>query len=216
MTQSASLREFLRTGRLGPLTTELGPNEVGELLGAPDAWLISGTLPFPDYWAYGKLEIRFREEDSHPDGVAMDFFQIETAHGLEGDNEVISNSRGPVLVIDLEGLDGNSGIAALLDAMSGCENVKITIERPPVGEDYVLFISNGPVEVVMSFETGEEPENEHRKKSDAEVARLAARAAELDSIYSYAPRKSPAPQPNPDWERRTMTMADFLTAIAES
>lgn len=232
MSTIVSFKEFLRTGRLGPISTDLGPNALAQVMGAPEAVLIGERLPFPDYWCYGPLEFCFvRGPSGQPQ---MDFFQIENADALSGDCEVVPVGRGTntfiltvdpatgesthsrrgigdALVIDLDGLEGRSRIPALLDAMRDCPGVEVVIRRHLGSESYQVDVMNGCIDIVMTFEIEGPSEAERAAWSDVEIARKAAALAVLDSIYAF---KAIGPKLEmPDMESRVIPAWAFLTTV---
>ena len=216
MTARASLEEFLRTGQLGPIHSGLNPNQVAEVLGTPESWISNGTLPFPDYWCYGNLEISFERRKTAGNEFGMNFFQIEHAGYLAGDYDVITNAREPILVVDLDGLTGKSRIPDILKSMAGCPEVKVLLRR--FQDTVTVTLHNGAVDVVMAYDmdddTREWTEAEMLALSDAEVISIAAVKAKLDSIYSFAPT-DPRATVDDGYDRREFTAAEFLAAATK-
>jgi hypothetical protein len=230
-----SFKNFLRTGRLGPISIDLGPNDLGNILGSPDVMTVGNGLPFPDTWMYGKLEFCFVCDPDDAKKPLLWFFQIEYANQMTGDCEVIPvggggggglvlridptvgqstlshTGIGDALVIDLEGLDGRSRIPAFLDALRGCPAVEVRIRRLRGYADYSVIIANGPVEIVMEFELEETSDAECAAFTDSELARTAAEYAVLDSIYVYASERDARMQP--DFEVRVIPASIFLEAV---
>ena len=237
MAKIVSLGEFLRTGRLGPLTTELTPNDVGQLMGAPSFWFTGERLPFPDYWHYGRLELCFGRDPAQLQRPLILFFLIQFAEPLTGDCVVIpvgggaklglaltvnpetgetsssqSSEIGAAIVLNLEGLNGQSRIPDWLEAMSECPGVYVVTERHHNGDNYKVTNLNGRVEVVFYYEVEESCESMRAGWSDAELSRTAAVGAKLESIYCYSGR----------WQRDRTTVVDrreisasaFLAALA--
>ncbi len=65
--QTASLREFLQTGVLGPISFDLALLDIAALLGPPDWWITDARdSPFPLDWGYSDLGISFSPEPSRP------------------------------------------------------------------------------------------------------------------------------------------------------
>ncbi len=63
MRQIASFLEFLRTGRLGSLSTDYTPAQVARLLGVPGGYIVQDDDTWPTYWGYGdNVEISFLDE----------------------------------------------------------------------------------------------------------------------------------------------------------
>ena len=236
MAKMVSIKELLRTGRLGPLTTELTPNEVGHLMGAPSFWFTGERLPFPDYWHYGRLELCFVRDPAHRERPLILFFLIRFTEPLTGDCVVIpvgggakrgleltvdpetgetmcnpSSEIGAAIVLDLEGLNGQSKVADWLEAMSGCPGMHVVTERHHNGDNYRIAIANGRVEVVFYYDVDEGCESICAGWSDAELSRRVADGAKLESIYCHSER----PQPNraTTVERREIPASAFLAAL---
>lgn len=89
MGQLVSFREFIVTGRLGPLHTSMRPAEVADALGTPACWILNEGVNWPEYWEYGNhLEISFDSSTGN-----MWFFQIERAKSLKGDFFRLNDAR---------------------------------------------------------------------------------------------------------------------------
>jgi hypothetical protein len=64
--QAISLRTFLQTGRLGPISCGLPLLEVAALIGPPGRWAADvHDFPFPLNWSYVGLDISFSVEAPH-------------------------------------------------------------------------------------------------------------------------------------------------------
>jgi hypothetical protein len=60
---TASLEEFARSGRLGPIALGLTRREVSETLGSPTNWLNGKPVGQSAIWKYGDVEVYFDDED---------------------------------------------------------------------------------------------------------------------------------------------------------
>jgi hypothetical protein len=232
MTKLISFKTFLQTGVLGPIRTGLTPREVAALMGTPMSWIDNGTLPFPNYWCFGKLEINFAPADTkHKHSglpvAAVDWFQIEAASSLRGDCEIFntgggiatiysegvysySNGFGPALIVTLDGLHGASTPADFLAALAGCPDVEIHVARTLETTCYGVHIRNGQIDIIFYTHDDEEDEAVLLARTDAEVAAAVA-SARLDSIYSYSEPES-FHAPNSRRERRRFRPDAFLAA----
>ncbi len=64
---TASLRTFLQTGELAPITLDLTLLDVAALIGPPAWWVTDAhDFPIPLNWGYSTLEISFSLEQPHP------------------------------------------------------------------------------------------------------------------------------------------------------
>ncbi|MFD9901035.1 hypothetical protein [Mesorhizobium sp. NPDC059025] len=64
---TASLRAFLQTGELAPITPGLTLLDVAALIGPPAWWVTDcHDFPVPLHWGYSTLEISFSLEPPHP------------------------------------------------------------------------------------------------------------------------------------------------------
>ncbi len=235
MAKLISFKSFLQTGVLGPIRLGLTLRQVAQLMGTPGTWIDNGTLPFPNYWGYGCLEINFSwpqggvkadQPDMQP---VVDWFQIEAGGSLTGDSEIIktgggialqfsegahsySNDFGDALILTLDGLSGTSRPAEFLVAlMTDCPDLSVRIDRTRGAEYYGVHILNGPINMIFNFWDDEDDEDVKLARTDAEVAHL-VQAAKLDSIYSYSdPGLYDAP--HSATERRRFSAAAFLAAV---
>jgi hypothetical protein len=111
MRHVASFRQFLSTGRLGPISTDLNLRQVADLLGTPQDWIFNYDAPF--YWIYSeidndrpKLEIAFSADAPHP----VEWFQIEDANDICDTFHLFGQS----LTMTTDGLSGASTPAEYL------------------------------------------------------------------------------------------------------
>jgi hypothetical protein len=232
-----AFKTFLRGGQLGPIRHHLSMHDVAALMGTPSSWIDNKTLPFPNYWIYGNLEINFSMPSrKNANGVEIgprdgqprvDWFQIENASSLAGDCEIIrtgggiarqydgrefsfSNGFGDELVLRLDGITGESRPADFLRLLIEEPKLEVLVERTRETSSYAVQILNGPINIISHFDDPEDDEGVRLARSDAEVAQL-VQTARLDSIYSY--RDVTALQiPSPGTERRTYTPHAFLAA----
>jgi hypothetical protein len=113
MRHVASFKQFLSTGRLGPISTDLNLRQVADILGTPQDWIFNYDSPF--YWIYSeidndrpKLEIAFSADAPHP----VVWFQIEDANDICDTFHLF----GASLVMTTDGLSGASTPAAYLQS----------------------------------------------------------------------------------------------------
>jgi len=106
MRHLCSFKQFLATGRLGPISTDLDMRQVADRLGTPQDWLFS-RYDEPPYWIYSeidndrpKLEISFSLDTPHP----VEWFQIEDANYICEDFHLFGQS----LAMTSDGLSGAS------------------------------------------------------------------------------------------------------------
>lgn len=105
MRHLCSLKQFLATGRLGPISTDLNLRQVADLLGTPQDWIFNHDAPF--YWIYSEgdryrpyLELDFSAEPPHE----MYWFQIENAEDIRDEFCLF----GQMLAMTTDGLSGSS------------------------------------------------------------------------------------------------------------
>lgn len=209
MLARVSFQEFLTTGRLGPFHGGLSSPEVGALLGAPTHWIVSQRDVFPHHWGYRNLEMCFDYRPPH----AMEWFQIEHAHTLHGDCEILGgiNSYGLHVVLALEGFSGRSRPSEFLAVMrDGREPLHLVYRHYPGHMSFRLSLCNGTIEVIFRGEFAEEMVAAVTGLDDVTLFRHCERLAMLDSIYSFSRR--------PDRERladveRKVEPAAFLAAV---
>jgi hypothetical protein len=232
-----SFKTFLRGGQLGPIRHHLSMHDVAALMGTPNSWIDNKTLPFPNYWIYGNLEINFSMPSrKNADGVEIgprdgqprvDWFQIENASSLSGDCEIIrsgggialvysgdkfshSNGFGDALVLRLDGVHGQSHPADFLRLLIDEPKLQVRVKRTRETSNFAVHILNGPIDIIFYCEDPEEDEAVRLARSDAEVVQL-VETARLDSIYSYLDVVG-WHEPNPNREERIYTPQAFLAA----
>lgn len=177
--QIISMREFLRTGALGPITCTLTLLDVAKVLGAPDRFVTACSENIPTYWCYGKLEIEF--DDDAP--YRMNWFQLEFAGELEGDFETLTDS----LILSLEGISGQSRPSTFLKA-NLWEPVKTIAHIGALADDIMLNLCAGPVQIFFRIDStfisdGDAERYIIETPLDAIIRDIDART-EIDSIYS--------------------------------
>lgn len=135
-----SLKSFLATGRLGPISADLNARQVADLLGTPQDWLFNSHAPF--YWIYSetdcyrpKLELQFSDEAPHH----MYWFQIEDAEAIHGAFCLF----GPMLAMTTDGLSGHSRPSDFL--RSGAFDEASTVVQ--LSKYLELTIISGPVSI---------------------------------------------------------------------
>lgn len=72
---TASLEEFARSGRLGPIGIGLTRREVSDTLGPPTNWLNGKPIGQSALWKYGDVEVYFGGED-RVHLIHFDWFKI--------------------------------------------------------------------------------------------------------------------------------------------
>lgn len=178
--QIASMREFLRTGALGFLTTDATLLDVARTLGAPSRFLTEHSENIPTYWCYGKLEIQFDCDAPH----RTDWFQIEDALYLEGDFEFITRD----LVLALEGITGTTRPSTLLrSGIWELDNTVVTIGA--LADDVTLDIRSGKIRVVYRVDSTFVPDGDalryvSQRALNEIIREIDDRSAEIDSIFS--------------------------------
>lgn len=159
MPHLATFRDFLKTGKLGPLTPTLDLRATSDLLGPPSDWAYSSKEDvFPLYWMYDgglgcRLEISFEPSPPH----AMQWFQIEGAEGLRQDVHVFADR----LALAMDGFHGRSRPSELLS--SGIwENQTALLQFDP--NDMMLVVSAGTVQIIFEVDGDDEdvPDRERR------------------------------------------------------
>ena len=203
-----AIADFLATGRLGPVHTGLDRNRIASLLGVPDGWIGEPQPALPLYWAYGKLELSFDARPPH----AIDFFQIEFAHLLSGDCEILAGGR---IVLDLQGLDGRSRPSDVLRVMrdrvtrDGAAPLDVLYSRPTTTASFALSLSNGAVTLVFDSSFPEETLPGLAALADPAWLRRCDAFAQLDSIYVHVARQTQAPSE----ATRKVAAAEYLAAV---
>jgi hypothetical protein len=205
----ASFRGFLKTGVLGPLSTDMKLIEVAKVLGAPQFFFLHyDTKDVPDYWGYNKLEISFAPDQPHE----MKWFQIEHAGGLEGEFDVITDT----LMLALEGFDGDTRPSAFLAGdLWNLENVRVNIGA--LGGDVMLNISAGKVTVIFDVASDFIPdENAENYIATTEISRIVSDIdgrTNLNSIYAF-PSAEEAAQSDTYGHPIQLTGRDYLQMIS--
>jgi hypothetical protein len=179
--QLISFQDFLKTGALGPISLGMKMIDVARELGAPDSWITEHAETIPPYWIYGKLEISFDEDPPYP----MNWFQIEQAGYLEGDFDILADE----LVLSLGGFSGTTKPSEFLSAGLWPPE-SVTVSYYGLGDDIVVTISAGPVELHFRIDTdfladGDAPSYLDRTALPQLIKTVDGQADMLDSIYSY-------------------------------
>ena len=202
-----SMREFLRTGVFGPITTDLTLMDVAKTLGAPTHFVTWCAENIPTYWCYGKLELRFAEDAPHP----MEWFQIEHAGELEGEFEVIS----PDFILSLEGVSGETKPSALLRAALW-EPSSTIVNIGALADDVMLNICAGLVNIIFRVDSTFVPEGDAlRYISEStvdEIIREIDERTEIDSIYSF-PSAEEARESGARAHKHSVSGAKYLDAV---
>ncbi len=171
--QFVSFRDFLRTGKLGPVFHGMKVIEIAEVLGTPDH-------ADPDYWTFGKLEISFDDETP----CQMNWFQIEEAGYLEGDFEVLTET----LALSLDGFNGNTKPSEFLAAALWPPE-EVMVFYTAAGGDIELNICAGPIQIHFRVDADFIEDQDIGKYLNSVTASqlisdIDHRTA-VDSIYSY-------------------------------
>lgn len=185
MRHVASFKQFLSSGRLGPISVDLNLRQVADLLGTPQDWIFNYDSPF--YWIYSemdndrpKLEICFSPDAPHP----MYWFQIEDANDICETFHLFGES----LAMTTDGLSGASTPADFL--RSGAFDAdKTTIYLDEYFE--LAIVTDRLVAFFYAWDDGEEDMGDDQKRAifDGFGKRLDFAASDrlyrVDSIYSY-------------------------------
>jgi hypothetical protein len=202
----ASLRDFLTTGTLGPVRTDMKLIEIAEALGSPDGWNVGEDTLVPLYWFFGNLEISF-------DNIApyqMNWFQIEGAAQLRGKSETLSKK----LKLSLDGFDGRTRPSAFL-AANLWDPSQSAVYYAALSDDILLNICAGGIQihfqVEMSF-IGKCDAIEYLDRSSVQqLIRDIDSQTKVDSIYSF-PRNASQELPGVfNW--RLLTGQDYLNLV---
>jgi len=159
MPHLASFRDFLKTGKLGPLTSMLDLRGTSDLLGPPGDWAYTSKEDvFPLYWMYEdglgcRLEISFEPNPPH----AIQWFQIDDAEGLRQDVHVF----GDRLALAMDGLHGRSRPSELLSSRVWEIETAVLRFDP---KDLMLVVSAGSVQIIFEADGDDEyvPDGERR------------------------------------------------------
>jgi hypothetical protein len=178
--QIASFREFLSTGRLGPLHHCMTLMDVARVLGPPEDWITSEEQTVPVYWKFGKVEISFDETAPH----RMHWFQIEHAEHLQGEFDAITDD----LVLALDGIDGTTKPSEFLSAGLWSPDIASVCCETSHG-DASMCICAGNVQILFRIDLRTADDGWPRGDSDrfslSELTGAIERSARLDSVYSY-------------------------------
>ncbi|MBB6469497.1 hypothetical protein HNQ96_005387 [Aminobacter lissarensis] len=135
MSKTASFRDFLKTGKLGPLETGKTLLAVADALGPPNWFQIHpDTKLVPSYWGYGKVEISFDLDPPYE----IQWFQIENAGELSGKHEAIAKD----FKLALEGFSATTKPSEFLQAGLWLEAI---VHIGALADDLYLNISAGRV-----------------------------------------------------------------------
>ncbi|MDI6027499.1 hypothetical protein QBK99_14975 [Corticibacterium sp. UT-5YL-CI-8] len=178
----ASFRQFLKTGCLGPLSTDMTLMDVARILRGPDDFVLSSDRVVPLYWCYNKLEISFAQDAPH----RMEWFQIEHADDLEGDFEVIVDD---MLAMTLDGFDAATKPSEFLIRDVWVPTDTIVTWRA-MNDDILLSIKSGSVQIYFRVDTDflqdGDAGNYLSSNTLENVVRTVDCRTKLDSIYSYS------------------------------
>ena len=111
---TVSLKSFLRTGALGPITTAWTAADIGRYLGPPTAFVVNDGELFPAYWAYDHLEISFAAQAADEPPYGMHFFQLEYAYRFKGRYAWAASGR---LRLALEGLTARARLSTYANVL---------------------------------------------------------------------------------------------------
>lgn len=201
--QLVSFREFLKTGTLGPISTNMRMVEVAATLGVPDYWITDSAVAVPVYWGFGKLEICFAEDSPH----RVNWFQIEHAGYLEGEFEIITAE----LALALDGLNGSTKPSEFLSA-GIWEPEATAVYYAILSGDIMLNICAHNVQI--HFQVKIDPQIQ-TKSEEIDIQKYIYSIIEkidsntsIDSIYSYRMDAKNEISPALDWN--AMSGRDYL------
>jgi hypothetical protein len=205
--QTASLRAFLQTGVLGPISFDLALLDIADLLGPPSWWTTDARdYPFPLDWGYSDLGISFSSEPPH----RIASLKINPAE-VDGTQ---FHDLCPLLRLSLDDLPIHdrpsamlgSGIWDLDSAEIGihpdCSDPKLSINV--VGIELLYVVLDSEAEKFAALQQGEEIDR---------AAALLDENATLHGIYAFPGRAGSQNRwPNERWH--TVSAPDYLRATA--
>lgn len=204
--QLVSFREFLKTGTLGPISTDIRMIEVAASLGVPDYWTTDSAVAVPVYWGFGKLEICFAEDSPH----RISWFQIEHAGYLEGEFEIITAE----LALALDGLTGSTKPSEFLSA-GIWEPESTAVYCTTLSGDVMLNICAGNIQIHFQVKLDQEIEkgikDNYMDRSFYNIINKIDSNTLIDSIYSYNKNAKSEIPSTLDWEM--MTGRDYLDRL---
>jgi hypothetical protein len=107
--QTASLRKFLQTRVLAPISSDIALLDVAALIGPPGWWTSDARdFPFPLDWGYSDLEISFSPEPPH----RIESLKINPTRG----EQKRFHTFCPLLRLSLDGLPIRSQPSAMLNS----------------------------------------------------------------------------------------------------
>ncbi|MBZ9707852.1 hypothetical protein LB543_14080 [Mesorhizobium sp. ESP7-2] len=198
--QLLSFRDFLKTGKLGPVSPGMTMAEIAAVLGAPEH-------ADPNYWTFGKLEISFDGEAPYQ----MNWFQIEEAGYLKGDVEVLADG----LALSLDGFSGKTKPSKFLDVgLWTADQAKVFYA--PCDDSILLNICAGPIQMHFRVDAdfiGDQNAETYLNSSVISqlIAEIDSRAI-LDSIYSYPYPKTEMVPGSFNW--KLLSGSQYLTLSA--
>jgi len=196
--QNFSFRDFLKTGKLGPISTSLSMPDVAKILGAPDEWVVDETDVWPLYWIYGPVEMSFAPNLPHK----LQWFQIEQPGTLVAKNERLTSAYR----LCLDGLAGKTKISDLLSA--GVWDLdKVTIFYAAYHGEFAVDLCVGSVKIF--FESVSLP-----TKPNKNAVRRIDRLARMSSIYSYD--QSADLEPRFDLDYTSLTGRQYLDLLGKT
>jgi hypothetical protein len=200
--KTASLRQFLQTGILGPISFDLALLDIAALLGPPGWWLTDVyDFPFPLNWGYSDLEISFSPETPH----RIEFFKINP----DRVERTRFHSFCPLLRLSLDDLPIQGRPSAILNSGTWeLDTVEIGIHPDP--GDPKLSIDVQGVELLYAVVNSDA---ERFRQGDVnKTAALLDECAFLLGIYAFPGQASGRNRwPNERWH--TMPARDYLQIV---
>lgn len=200
--QTASLRKFLQTGTLGPISLDLVLLDVAALIGPPRWWVTDvHDFHFPLDWGYSGLEISFSVEQPH----RIERLKIDPA-ALTGKK---FHSFCQLLGLSLDDLPIKGRPSAMLSSgVWGLDGVKVGIHPDP--SDPKLSIDIEGIELLYAvFDSAAE---RFQRTDIDQTAALLDKYAFLLGIYAHSSEGGSRDKPPERWH--TMRSQDYLQIVA--
>lgn len=201
--QTASLRQFLQTGLLGPISFDLALLDVAALIGPPGWWLTDvHDFPVPLNWGYSGLEISFSSEPPHK----IEFFKINPAHT----ERTRFHSFCPLLRFSLDNLPIEGRPSAMLNSgIWDFDTVEIGIHPDPGNPKLSIDVQG----VELLYAVANSDAERFQQGGFNKTAALLDEHAFLLGIYAFPGQASGQNRwPNERWQ--TMLARDYLQIVA--
>lgn len=223
MATFCSLRDFLRTGRLGPIRHALTPADVVAMLGCAPHWLGVNAYGLPDRWAYGRLALGF---GAGVTALSLDTVTINELAYLHGDCEVIRvgaslpDDRADAapaaiagaLVMKLDGLGDGAPLPTFLRLFADRTDARVMFG--PFDEfSCGIEIHAGSVVTAGSIDVEALGDGPLGGLSEAELFRHAIEQTTLSSATAFSPDAASRLQ-RPWPPRHTVPVQDLLAAAS--